>query len=80
MAKVRVRVGPTGGEADLVRRTSSKNCVERMTGTVNGQGALSEQIEADYHMFVIPVGCHWSDVIETSQQTCAKLDGALQRI
>lgn len=32
---------------------------------------LSEQIEADYHTFVIPVGCHWSDVIETSQQTGA---------
>lgn len=42
--------------------------------------ALTEEIEADYHTFVIPDGCHWSDVIETAKQTGAKLDNAMQRI
>jgi type I restriction enzyme M protein len=42
--------------------------------------ALTEEIEADYHTFVIPDGCHWADVIETAQQTGAKLDASLQRI
>lgn len=38
--------------------------------------ALTEEIEADYPTFVIPHGCHWADVIETSQQTGVKLDAA----
>lgn len=42
--------------------------------------ALTEEIEADYHTFVIPDGCHWSDVFETSNQTGSKLDNAMQRI
>ena len=42
--------------------------------------ALTQEIESDYHMFVIPDGCHWIDVFETSQQTGAKLDNAMQRI
>lgn len=42
--------------------------------------ALTEEIEADYHTFVIPDGCHWVNVIETAQQTGAALDAALQRI
>lgn len=42
--------------------------------------ALTEEIETDYHTFAIPDGCHWIDVIETAQQTGAKLDAALQRI
>lgn len=41
---------------------------------------LTEEIEADYHVFTIPEGCHWSDVIETSQQTGIALGKALQRI
>lgn len=42
--------------------------------------ALTEEIEADYHTFAIPDGCHWVDVIETSLQTGVKLDASLQRI
>lgn len=42
--------------------------------------ALTAEIEADYHTFAIPDGCHWQDVIETAQQTGVKLDDALQRI
>ena len=42
--------------------------------------ALTDEIEADYHTFTIPEGCHWVDVIETAQQTGAKLDASLQRI
>ncbi|MGO4382625.1 type I restriction-modification system subunit M [Specibacter sp. RAF43] len=42
--------------------------------------ALTDEIETDYHTFAIPGGCHWTDVIETVQQTGAKLDAALQRI
>lgn len=42
--------------------------------------ALTDEIEADYHTFVIPDGCHWSDVFETSNQTGSKLDSAMQRI
>lgn len=42
--------------------------------------ALTGDIEADYHTFVIPDGCHWADVIETTHQTGVKLDNALQRI
>ncbi|MEO9249152.1 class I SAM-dependent DNA methyltransferase [Citricoccus nitrophenolicus] len=41
---------------------------------------LTEEIEADYHVFTVPEGCHWSDVIETSQQTGIALGKALQRI
>ncbi|PVZ61240.1 type I restriction-modification system subunit M [Arthrobacter sp. H-02-3] len=42
--------------------------------------ALTDEIEADYHTFMIPEGCHWADVIETASQTGAKLDNAMQRI
>lgn len=42
--------------------------------------ALTEEIEADYHTFVIPDGCHWADVIGTAYQTGVKLDNAMQRI
>ena len=41
---------------------------------------LTDEIEADYHTFMIPEGCHWADVIETASQTGAKLDNAMQRI
>lgn len=42
--------------------------------------ALTDEIEADFHTFMIPEGCHWADVIETATQTGAKLDNAMQRI
>lgn len=42
--------------------------------------ALTEEIEADYHTFAIPDGCHWADVMETAHQTGVKLDSAMQRI
>jgi type I restriction enzyme M protein len=53
---------------------------EHMRAVEDFGDALTEEIEADYHTFAIPDGCHWSDVIETANQTGAKLDNALQRI
>jgi type I restriction enzyme M protein len=41
---------------------------------------LTDEIEADYHPFVVPKGCHWSDVYETSVNVGAKLATCLQRI
>jgi type I restriction enzyme M protein len=41
---------------------------------------LTEEIEADYHPFAIPDGCHWKDVHETSVNVGAKLATCLQRI
>jgi type I restriction enzyme M protein len=41
---------------------------------------LAEEIEADYHPFAIPDGCHWKDVHETSVNVGAKLATCLQRI
>lgn len=43
-------------------------------------GALTETLEADYHVFAVPAGCHWSDVFETTVQTGAKLDEVLQHL
>ena len=43
-------------------------------------GDLTEEIEADYHPFAIPPGCHWDDVYETSANVGAKLATSLQRI
>lgn len=42
--------------------------------------ALTDEIEADYHTFVIPGGCHWQDVHQTAFQVGAKLSETLQRI
>lgn len=42
--------------------------------------ALTDEIEGDYHTFVIPDGCHWADVMETAQQTGVKLDNVMQRM
>lgn len=53
---------------------------ERARAIADFGDALTPEIEADYHTFVIPEGCHWADIIETSQQTGAALDAALQRI
>lgn len=41
---------------------------------------LTEEIEADYHPFAVPDGCHWDDVFETSVNVGAKLATCLQRI
>ncbi|MHA7295222.1 type I restriction-modification system subunit M [Arthrobacter sp. HLT1-21] len=41
---------------------------------------LTEELEAKLHTFTIPAGCHWSDVIGTSQHTGTKLDEVLQRL
>ena len=41
---------------------------------------LTEEIEADYHPFAIPDGCHWKDVYETSVNVGAKLARCLQRM
>jgi Type I restriction-modification system methyltransferase subunit len=41
---------------------------------------LTDEIEADYHPFAIPDGCHWKDVHETSVNVGAKLAICLQRI
>lgn len=42
--------------------------------------ALTEEIEADYHAFVVPSGCHWKDVHDTAVNVGAALSRALQRI
>ncbi|MFB0840436.1 N-6 DNA methylase [Arthrobacter sp. E44] len=42
--------------------------------------SLTDEIEADYHAFTIPDGCHWADVHQTAIQVGAKLSEALQRI
>lgn len=41
---------------------------------------LSPEVEADRHAFVVPDGCHWTDVFETTQHTGAKLDQVLQQL
>jgi len=53
---------------------------ERAQAAADFGDALTDEIQADYHTFVIPDGCHWADVIETTNQTGVKLDNALQRI
>lgn len=42
--------------------------------------SLTEEIEADYHAFAIPDGCHWADVHQTVTHVGAKLSETLQRI
>ena len=42
--------------------------------------ALTEEIEADYHRFQLPVGCHWSDVRRLPENFGAGLQGKLDRI
>lgn len=41
---------------------------------------LTEEIEADYHPFTLPAGCHWDDVHGTAVNVGAKLNSVLQRI
>lgn len=41
---------------------------------------LTDEIEADYQPFVVPDGCHWSDVHQTVTNVGVKLNTALQRI
>lgn len=42
--------------------------------------SLTPEVEADRHAFVVPEGCHWADVFETTKQTGAKLDQVLQQL
>lgn len=41
---------------------------------------LTDDLEATLHTFTVPEGCHWADVIETTQHTGVSLDSALQRL
>lgn len=41
---------------------------------------LTDEIEADYHPFVVPDGCHWEDVHNTTVNVGVKLNTVLQRI
>jgi type I restriction enzyme M protein len=41
---------------------------------------LADEVEADYHTFTIPRGCHWNDVDSVSVNVGAKLATTLQRI
>ncbi|MHA7191116.1 type I restriction-modification system subunit M [Arthrobacter sp. MDT2-16] len=41
---------------------------------------LNDEIEADYHVFEIPNGSHWSDVFETTTNVGATLRDTLQAI
>lgn len=40
-------------------------------------GNFTPEVEADLHAFVVPAGCHWKDVFETTKQTGAKNDQVL---
>ncbi|MFJ5962044.1 type I restriction-modification system subunit M [Pseudarthrobacter oxydans] len=53
---------------------------ERVRAVADFGESLTDEIEVDYHAFVIPEGCHWSDVHQTATQVGAKLSEALQRI
>jgi len=41
---------------------------------------VTEAEESDYHRFVIPDGCHWSDLIKATKTPGAKLQGILDRL
>ncbi|MFJ2620087.1 class I SAM-dependent DNA methyltransferase [Glutamicibacter sp. NPDC087344] len=41
---------------------------------------LTPEVEADRHAFIVPGGCHWADVFETTQHAGAKLDQVLQQL
>jgi type I restriction enzyme M protein len=41
---------------------------------------LSEEIEADYHRFVVPEGCLWGDVTTRTVNLGTKINTALGRI
>ncbi|MGR6900392.1 class I SAM-dependent DNA methyltransferase [Glutamicibacter sp. V16R2B1] len=41
---------------------------------------LTDEAEADYHPFVIPDGCHWADVFETTSGTGEKLQTVLKQL
>ncbi|EMY36112.1 type I restriction-modification system, M subunit [Arthrobacter crystallopoietes BAB-32] len=41
---------------------------------------LTPELEDTLHTFTIPDGCHWADVIGTTQHTGVKLDDVLQRL
>ena len=42
--------------------------------------ALTPEVEEDLHAFSIPEGCHWADVIGTSQLTGVKLAEVIKRL
>lgn len=42
--------------------------------------SLTEQIEADYHRFQIPAGCHWRDLRRVSENVGVALQNNLDRI
>lgn len=41
---------------------------------------LDDEIEADFHMFVIPEGCHWEDVRRVSENVGVALQRTLDRV
>jgi type I restriction enzyme M protein len=41
---------------------------------------LDEEIEADYHRFVVPEGCHWTDLRRLTENIGVGLQRMLQRI
>ena len=41
---------------------------------------VSDEEEADYHRFVVPDGCHWSDVRNTTKNIGVKLQDVLGRL
>lgn len=42
--------------------------------------ALTDEIEADYHRFVMPSGCLWSDVVTKTDTLGVRISRALQRM
>jgi type I restriction enzyme M protein len=53
---------------------------ERRRAVADFGKSLTDEIEADYHTFVVPEGCHWADVHETPFNIGSKLSETLQRI
>ena len=41
---------------------------------------LTDEIEADYHRFVIPAGCHWSDLQRVPENVGVALQNILDRV
>jgi type I restriction enzyme M protein len=54
---------------------------EEHTRAISDFGAdLTEEVEADYHRFVLPDGCHWNDLRRVSENIGVTLQRTLDRI
>lgn len=53
---------------------------EHAQAVVDFGAELTDDLESTLHTFTVPEGCHWANVIETTQHTGVALDNALQRL